>query len=943
LTYLLIRGTELFYKSKLIFYIFGIVYQTKIVQKRTGIILLALFAAVLIVAAFFIRKDKQVLVVDPWVAVPSDAFFVVETGDFPELLTMINNPAGLMSGLSTMKWASSLTRSVAMVDSITGGREVREHISNRKVIISLHMAGQGRVTPLVVMSSGTSLTPRRLSSLCVQSGAEVTDSRELGGTRTFTVFFGKGSQKRPLYLALTSSILIVSPSETLLSAALDNEGSGSDIRLQQGFSKVVRSAGKEADNVYVLFRNLPGFVKSFLTPEQITAVTSVAIAGGGDLSSSEDGLFLSGFLSTAGAGTGADRINDVEPAECGVHELLPDGTFSYNTLMRRASLKGETATDPASINATDLALILSPYTGSEVTEALIPVGEGAEWVRIFRMTDRQSAESVLHERLIAKYKTMGLRESHFVASASGSGDKDDAVLYKMPFAGVASVLAGESMGKPDDEWVTFARSYMIFSESPEALANINRESGNENTLINDPEFRKMEKTMPTKSSYLFYASGSVLRSLLADFLTPEAAAALTDKSLSGIGGVGLSLTPSNDMIYTSLSVRYSEAEDQRTHTGAGITSATPAEGDTSALRLLWKVRLDAEPAIRPYLFTNHNTGATEIFIQDQRNNIYLLSASGKILWKALIREKITGDIFMIDYYKNGKNQLLFAGHDYLHLIDRNGNYVDKYPVKMRSPATNSLAVFDYENNKDYRLFVAGEDKKIHVYDRSGAPVRGWNLFTTRGRVTDPAEFFRVRGKDYIFVADDQAVYVLDRTGNIRVAHQEPLRKAAGSAARLTGGDEQAIIFSAPDGMIVHLLFDGTVKKEKAGTLSPDCKTDFFGIDGDNLIDCVCLDHDLLHAYDGKGNELYSYSFESDKLSGPVIFSTGATENLIAVYENDRKLLHLIGRNGISMTGFPRKAGPYYNLGRVTNKSSWNLLVNENDTYLYIYELPLGAK
>ena len=107
------------------------------------------------------------------------------------------------------------------------------------------------------------------------------------------------------------------------------------------------------------------------------------------------------------------------------------------------------------------------------------------------------------------------------------------------------------------------------------------------------------------------------------------------------------------------------------------------------------------------------------------------------MWKAAIREKITGDIFMIDYYRNGKLQLLFAGRDYLHLVDRNGNYVDKYPVKMRSPASNALAVFDYENKKDYRLFVAGDDRRIYVYDRSGTPVRGWNLFTTRGRVTDP--------------------------------------------------------------------------------------------------------------------------------------------------------------------------------------------------------------
>ncbi len=912
-------------------------------HKRTGIIILVLFAAVLAVAAFFIRKEKQVIIVDPWVAVPSDAFFIFETNDFPELLTMIADPAGLMSRLSDMKWASSLERSVSIVDSITGSREVRELISGRKVIISLHMAGQGRVIPMAVMRSGTSLTPRRLVSLGVQSGAKVSDKRDLGGTKTYTLTYGIGSTQIPVYIALTSGIVIISPSESLLASALDNKGSGSDIRLQQGFNRVVSSAGKDADNVYVLFRNLPGFVKSFLAPENIATVTSVAIAGGGDLSYSEEGLFISGFLSTVGAGTGADRISDVEPAECGVHELLPQGTLSYKTSMRRASLKGETVTDPASINATDLALILSPYTGSEVTEALVPVSDGEEWVRIFRMTDRQSAERVLYERLIARYRTMGLRESHFVASAPGIGGNDAVVLYRMPFNGVASVLSGESKEKPNDMWVTFARSYMIFCGSPEALATIRRESDSENTLINDPEFRKMEKTMPTKSSYLFFASGDVLRSLLNGILSPEAAATLTDNSLSGIGGVALSLTPSNGMIYTSLSVRYNEAEEQRTHTTPGISLTTPAEADTSALRLLWKVKLDAAPAVTPFLFTNHNTGATEVFIQDQRNNIYLISTSGKILWKAAIREKITGDIFMIDYYKNGKNQLLFAGHDYIHLIDRNGNYVDKYPVKMRSPATNTLAVFDYENNKDYRLFVAGEDKKIHAYDRSGSSVRGWNLFTTRGRVTDPVEFFRVRGKDYLFVADDQAVYVLDRMGNIRVAHQEPLRKAAGSAARLTGGDEPAIIFAAPDGTTVQLWFDGTVKKDTLGTFSPGHKRDFSDLDGDNLLDYVCLDHGVLRAYAAGGNELYSYPFESENLSGPVIFSTGPAERRIAVYENDRQLLHLISRTGSSLTGFPRKAGPFYNLVKVTNKGSWNLLVSENDTYLYNYEITTGAK
>jgi len=914
------------------------------VRKRTGIILVGILAIALAVAAFFLRKEKQVVVIDPWEAVPADAFFVIETSDFPELLTRITDPAGILSGLSGLDWAASLVRSASSIDSVTGGREVRELISNRRMLISFHAAGQRQTVPLAVMSTGPAFTARKLTLLCSQAGATVTDKRDLGGTRTFTLTFTRGSRQKPVYLALTSGILIITPSESMITAALDNRSAGSDIRHQQGFTQVVSAAGKTADNLFVLFRNLPPFLKSFTDPEDISVISSVAIAGGGDLTTAEDGLFISGFLTTAGAGTGADRLRDVAPAENGVHELLPRNTLSYSTVMRRASLSGETATDPASINATDLALILSPFTGTEVTEGLIAFGEGSVRIRLFRMTDPQSAEEVLRQRLAAKYRSMGLRESHFVASARNS-DGAEEVIYRMPFTGVASILAGAEKSRAGDEWVTFARSYMIFSQSPEALAAVLRESAGGNTLINDPGFREMEKSLPTKSSFLFYSSGRVLKSQLAEYLTPAAAASLTDRALSGISGVGVSMTPSNEMIYTSLSVRYTSGGE---HPGsapaaAAATEVTTGETDSSGLKLLWKVKLDAAPSVKPFFFTNHNTGATEIFIQDRNNNIYLISSSGKILWKAAIREKITGDIFMIDYYKNGKLQLLFTGRDYMHLIDRNGNYVDKFPVKMQSPASNTLALFDYENNKDYRLFIAGDDRKIYAYDRSGTPVRGWNLFTARGKVTDPVTFFRVRGKDYLFVADDQAVYVLDRTGNIRVAHQEPLMKAPGSVARLTAEDEPSIIFSALDGATVRLLFDGTVKKDTIRGISASHRSEFGDIDGDDVTDRLTVDQGVLRAIDGSGHEMWRYSAGGGEVTGPWIVSTGTDERRIAIYDTGKGMLHLIGRNGASVSGFPRRAGPLFNTGKVSNKSTWNLISVEDEIYLCNHELNSGSK
>jgi hypothetical protein len=222
-------------------------------------------------------------------------------------------------------------------------------------------------------------------------------------------------------------------------------------------------------------------------------------------------------------------------------------------------------------------------------------------------------------------------------------------------------------------------------------------------------------------------------------------------------------------------------------------------------------------------------------------------------------------------------------------------------------------------------------------------VRGWNLFTTRGKVTEPVSFFRVKGKDYLFAADDQAVYVLDRTGNIRVAHQEPLVKAQGSAARLTSGSEPAIIFSAPDGKVVRLMFDGTVKQDTLKGVSATARSEFADIDGDNSTDHLSLDRGVLKAFDGSGSEMWSYNTGTGELVGPVVLPAGTGERRTAVYDPAKRMVHLVGRNGTPVTGFPHPSGPWFNIGRVTGKSTWNLIVSGSETWLKNYELNSASK
>jgi len=176
-----------------------------------------------------------------------------------------------------------------------------------------------------------------------------------------------------------------------------------------------------------------------------------------------------------------------------------------------------------------------------------------------------------------------------------------------------------------------------------------------------------------------------------------------------------------------------------------------------------------------------------------------------------------------------------------------------------------------------------------------------------------------------------------------VAHQEPLVKAPGSAARLTSGSEAAIIFSAPDGKVVKLMFDGTVKQDTLKGVSVNARSEFADIDGDNYTDHLSLDRGVLKVFDGSGAEMWSYSAGTGEMSGPVVLPAGTGERRIAVYDPAKRMLHLVGRNGTPVTGFPHPSGPWFNIGRVNGKSTWNLIVSGNETWLNNYELNSASK
>ena len=213
-------------------------YCEKEVIKKIGIGFFILFTLALVAAGYYLQKSKKIETIDPFLTIPADAAIIIETPDFPELLTKVEEKNGLISRLGNMSWAEYLDKDAGIIDSITGRRAIREYITGRRVIISFHASKNGKLVPLAAMNIGTGISKRRMASLVTLSGAIVTEEREISGTRVISAKYTHGKKVSQVFFAATSGVLIASPSVTLVEKALNNKSAGTDIRLQQGFARV---------------------------------------------------------------------------------------------------------------------------------------------------------------------------------------------------------------------------------------------------------------------------------------------------------------------------------------------------------------------------------------------------------------------------------------------------------------------------------------------------------------------------------------------------------------------------------------------------------------------------------------------------------------------------------------------------------------------------------
>ena len=360
-------------------------------------------------------------------------------------------------------------------------------------------------------------------------------------------------------------------------------------------------------------------------------------------------------------------------------------------------------------------------------------------------------------------------------------------------------------------------------------------------------------------------------------------------------------------------------EEDYFFTAAGSVQKVAVKKAANSTPIL-NLTLESEALTRPQFVKNHYTGDQEIVVQDSKNILYRFSNDGKLLWKKQLEAKINGSIHEVDVYRNRKLQLAFTTETAFHIIDRNGNHVDGFPKRFNDGNIGALAVFDYDNSRNYRfLFSQGRD--LYMYNNRGEKVDGFTYKRAEVPVITTPKHFRINSRDYILIGlQNGRLKILQRDGKDRLVINQKFNFSKNDIFNY----RDQFAFTTTEGTLIQINTSGKVSSTNLSLTSTH------EITGSSR-SLVIIDGQMLQIREKRMS--LDYGIYTD----PQFFLVN-DKIYISVLEASSKKLYLYDSNGKLFSGFPILGASGIDLADIDGDKKVELVTKDEGNFLTVYRL-----
>lgn len=148
----------------------------------------------------------------------------------------------------------------------------------------------------------------------------------------------------------------------------------------------------------------------------------------------------------------------------------------------------------------------------------------------------------------------------------------------------------------------------------------------------------------------------------------------------------------------------------------------------------------------PFTVKNSGTGKMNKFaLQGGR---LVLSEDDIPLWSVPFAGSLCGRAANVDFYANGRLQIVFVSGRRLYMLDRLGNMVEGFPVELGKQVLLGPDVYDFNNARRYNILVLNTDNTIDMYNLKGEKPASWLGITCADKILGLPDYFTRGPKSY---------------------------------------------------------------------------------------------------------------------------------------------------------------------------------------------------
>ena len=911
-------------------------------------LLVIFFVGLLAMAYIYMQKQKEYKTSNHFLAIPPSSEIMIHFDDVEDLISKLEKNQGVWKELCQFDTFDKIDKNLKHLSALINDSSSDSEIDlNRSLTIASQIMGKNQIEYLYVIPVRSYLEEKRIQTFMLDNFSSQKEpiSREYNGVNLYTV--KTNTDKNFLHFCFSKGLMLLSSSMIYLENSVRQLGEPGSISESKGFNQVFKTKGENVDaNVYFNLKKCQKQVAALFEKEIKSHMTNYSHLGNWaelDLSFRDHLVLLNGFSYSDKAENNYLNIfmkqdavkmelESVLPGNSGLVAILGLNDPQQHKEDYRKFLEGSDGLKTYLEGLKDL----KDKTGTDFEELIYSlIHKEIALVYLDNQSDQQfsvirtKSASAAKEKIVKMLNVYAQKNKRSLSYYSTSFRLDGATefdVFRMPDDLILEKIFGRFFKGAPTTYVTIFDNYLIFGKSKAQLSEFVHASFLRKTLDKNPVFDESKEYLSNKANFFFYTNMPRSNKVILGFLNDDLTESLQKNSeeLNKFQAIGVQMSANEDLIYNNIFVKHNPVLELAPQT-------------------VWESRLDTAFVHKPFLVTNHYTQEKEILVQDLKNQLYLINpASGRILWKRPLSSPIVGEVSQIDVYRNNKLQYLFVTEDKLHLIDRNGDNVANYPVLLRSKAVRGASVFDYSNNRNYRIFIPCEDRKVYAYSKDGKLIDGWKFKKAENPIISEIQHFRIKSKDYIVFADAYRVYFLNRRGQVRLRPQKQISKSRHNAFYLEPASSRhpdRIVTSDREGNIQYFYMDGKVETKKFTDLGKDHYFIAKDINADGESEYIVSHDQTLNVFDTKGSTLLDLEFNSTISDSPAVYQFSPRDFEIGICLKGDNEIHLIKMNGQNHKGFPLKGNTAFSITFSNGlQKGFHLFACDNRNFLLNYSV-----